>query len=74
MASRFIDRIHLNLDRFAKEHLMSRLNVVTYAVANDDQKALLDAIQAKFGMVPNILGKASQVEIDFPTVELNQAA
>lgn len=34
---------------------MSRLNVVTPETANPDQKALLDAIQGKLGMVPNFL-------------------
>lgn len=34
---------------------MSRINVVTHANANTEQKALLDAIQAQLGMVPNFL-------------------
>lgn len=34
---------------------MSRINVVTTQTANDEQKALLDAIQAQLGMVPNFL-------------------
>lgn len=34
---------------------MSRLNVVSNADANADQKALLEAIQAQLGMVPNFL-------------------
>lgn len=39
---------------------MSRINVVTHESANADQKALLDAIQGKFGMVPNFLGILAQ--------------
>lgn len=35
---------------------MNRLNVVTHETANAEQKTLLDAIQGKFGMVPNFLG------------------
>lgn len=35
---------------------MSRINVVTRETADAEQKALLDAIQNKFGMVPNFLG------------------
>jgi len=34
---------------------MSRINVVTHDVANDEQKALLEAIQQQLGMVPNFL-------------------
>lgn len=34
---------------------MSRINVVTHANANTEQKALLDAIQSQLGMVPNFL-------------------
>ena len=34
---------------------MSRINVITHEVADADQKALLDAIQSKLGMVPNFL-------------------
>jgi uncharacterized peroxidase-related enzyme len=34
---------------------MSRIAVVTTETANADQKALLDAIQSKLGMVPNFL-------------------
>lgn len=34
---------------------MSRINVVTQKTADAEQKALLDAIQGKFGMVPNFL-------------------
>lgn len=34
---------------------MSRIAVVTPETANSDQKALLDAIQGKLGMVPNFL-------------------
>ena len=34
---------------------MSRINTVTYETANDEQKALFDAIQQKIGMVPNFL-------------------
>lgn len=34
---------------------MSRLDVVTHEIANAEQKALLDAIQAQLGMVPNFL-------------------
>ena len=34
---------------------MTRINVVTKDTANAEQKALLDAIQAKLGMVPNFL-------------------
>jgi uncharacterized peroxidase-related enzyme len=34
---------------------MSRINLVTKDSANADQSALLDAIQAKLGMVPNFL-------------------
>lgn len=34
---------------------MSRINVVTHANANTEQKVLLDAIQAQLGMVPNFL-------------------
>jgi len=34
---------------------MSRINVVTFETADAEQKALLDAIQAKLGMVPNFL-------------------
>ena len=35
---------------------MSRINVVTQETADTEQKALLDAIQSKLGMVPNFLG------------------
>jgi len=35
---------------------MSRINVVTQENADAEQKALLDAIQGKLGMVPNFLG------------------
>jgi len=35
---------------------MSRIKVVTKDTADSDQTALLDAIQAKLGMVPNFLG------------------
>jgi len=35
---------------------MSRINVVTQENADTEQKALLDAIQGKLGMVPNFLG------------------
>lgn len=34
---------------------MSRINLVTNETANTEQKALLDAIQAQLGMVPNFL-------------------
>lgn len=34
---------------------MSRINVVTSETASAEQKALLDAIQAQLGMVPNFL-------------------
>lgn len=34
---------------------MSRINVVTLESASAEQRALLDAIQAKLGMVPNFL-------------------
>lgn len=34
---------------------MSRINVVTTDIANDEQQALLEAIQAQLGMVPNFL-------------------
>lgn len=34
---------------------MSRINTVTLETANEEQKALLDAIQQKLGMVPNFL-------------------
>lgn len=34
---------------------MSRINTVTFETANEEQKALLDAIQQKLGMVPNFL-------------------
>ncbi len=34
---------------------MSRINVVTQDTADAEQKALLDAIQSKLGMVPNFL-------------------
>ncbi|MDI1231732.1 MAG: peroxidase-related enzyme [Methylobacter sp.] len=34
---------------------MSRINVITNETANTEQKALLDAIQAQLGMVPNFL-------------------
>ena len=34
---------------------MSRINVVDRETASDEQKALLDAIQSKLGMVPNFL-------------------
>lgn len=35
---------------------MSRINTVTQETANVEQKALLDSIQSKLGMVPNFLG------------------
>lgn len=35
---------------------MSRIEVVTQETADAEQKALLDAIQGKLGMVPNFLG------------------
>jgi uncharacterized peroxidase-related enzyme len=35
---------------------MSRINVITQESADAEQKALLDAIQGKLGMVPNFLG------------------
>ena len=35
---------------------MSRITVVTQETADAEQKALLDAIQSKLGMVPNFLG------------------
>ncbi|QEY16346.1 carboxymuconolactone decarboxylase family protein [Cellvibrio sp. KY-GH-1] len=34
---------------------MSRITTVTFETANDEQKALLEAIQQKLGMVPNFL-------------------
>ncbi len=34
---------------------MSRIATVTFETANDEQKALLEAIQQKLGMVPNFL-------------------
>ena len=34
---------------------MSRINLVTAATANEEQQALLTAIQSKLGMVPNFL-------------------
>ena len=34
---------------------MSRINIVTFETADAEQKALLDAIQSKLGMVPNFL-------------------
>ena len=34
---------------------MSRIAVITPATATAEQNALLDAIQAKLGMVPNFL-------------------
>lgn len=34
---------------------MSRINVVPNETANAEQKAVLDAIQSKLGMVPNFL-------------------
>jgi hypothetical protein len=34
---------------------MSRITVITNETANAEQQALLDAIQAKLGMVPNFL-------------------
>lgn len=34
---------------------MSRINAVTHATANAEQKALFDAIQSQLGMVPNFL-------------------
>jgi uncharacterized peroxidase-related enzyme len=34
---------------------MSRIHLVTAATANAEQQALLDAVQAKLGMVPNFL-------------------
>ena len=34
---------------------MSRINIVTAATANEEQQALLIAIQSKLGMVPNFL-------------------
>jgi uncharacterized peroxidase-related enzyme len=37
------------------ERNMSRINVVTNEKANAEQRALLDAIQAQLGMVPNFL-------------------
>ena len=39
---------------------MSRIPVVTKDTASPDQLALLDAIQAKLGMVPNFLGVLAQ--------------
>ena len=65
---------------------MSRINVVDRDSASTEQRALFDAIQSRLGMVPNflthvglnvltnILGKASRVGIDFPTVELKIAS
>jgi uncharacterized peroxidase-related enzyme len=35
---------------------MSRINTVTKETANPEQKALLDAIHSKLGIVPNFLG------------------
>lgn len=35
---------------------MSRIETITQDIANAEQKALLDAIQGKLGMVPNFLG------------------
>ncbi len=35
---------------------MSRINLVTQDTADAEQKALLEAIQSKLGMVPNFLG------------------
>lgn len=34
---------------------MSRIAIIDHATANDEQKALLDAIQGQLGMVPNFL-------------------
>jgi uncharacterized peroxidase-related enzyme len=34
---------------------MSRIHIVTDAAANEEQRALLDAVQAQLGMVPNFL-------------------
>lgn len=34
---------------------MSRINIITNESANAEQRELLDAIQAKVGMVPNFL-------------------
>jgi uncharacterized peroxidase-related enzyme len=34
---------------------MSRINTVSFETANDEQKALLEAIQGQLGMVPNFL-------------------
>lgn len=34
---------------------MSRINIITADTANDEQKALLETIQAQLGMVPNFL-------------------
>ncbi len=40
---------------------MSRINTVTQETANVEQKALLDSIQSKLGMVPNFLGVSSPI-------------
>jgi len=34
---------------------MARINVVTHETASAEQKALFDAIQSQFGIVPNFL-------------------
>lgn len=39
---------------------MTRINIVTPQTADAEQKALLDAIQNKLGMVPNFLGILAQ--------------
>lgn len=39
---------------------MSRIDLVTSETASSDQKALLDAIQGKLGMVPNFLSILAQ--------------
>ncbi len=39
---------------------MSRIDIVTQETASPDQKELLDAIQAKLGMVPNFLAVLAQ--------------
>ena len=44
-----------NQDDFNWRTIMSRINVVNQQNANAEQKALLDAIEAKLGMVPNFL-------------------
>jgi uncharacterized peroxidase-related enzyme len=38
-----------------EDKTMSRINTVDHSAANDEQRELLDAVQASMGMVPNFL-------------------